>query len=160
MISKANELKYQIFQSLKTHIDEIIFYIKDRNYPCFIQTFEKYKIDPEIKDKDGNSLLNLAVQSNCFQIVNYLLNVGASPNSQNNKNNTPLHYALTFHNYEIADILIRRGANENKLGATPWECGNDIKKNNKIISKIKEIVIMGGGSYLTKSQEHKIGKYS
>jgi hypothetical protein len=42
----------------------------------------------------------------------------------------------------------------------PTNIGNAIKKNNNIISKIKEIVIMGGGSYLTKSEEHKIGKYS
>ena len=42
----------------------------------------------------------------------------------------------------------------------PTNIGNAIKKNNNIISKIKEIVIMGGGSYLTKSNEYKIGKYS
>ena len=132
MISKANELKYQIFQSLKTHIDEIIFYIKDRNYPGFIQTFEKYKISPDSKDINGDSLLSIAVQSNSFQIVNYLLNAGATPNTKNKNNNTPLHFALTFHNYEIADMLIQRGADEkaiNKLGITPWQCvdnGNSI----------------------------------
>ena len=132
MISKANELKYQIFQSLKTHIEEIIFYIKDRNYPCFIQTFEKYKISPDSKDINGDSLLSIAVQSNSFQIVNYLLNCGATPNTKNKNNNTPLHYALTFHNYEIADMLIQRGADEkaiNKMGITPWQCvdnGNSI----------------------------------
>ncbi len=125
MISKANELKYKIFQSLKTHIDEVIFYIKDRNYPGFIQTFEKYKISPDSKDINGDSLLSIAVQSNSFQIVNYLLNVGATPNTQNNKYNTPLHYALTFHNFEIADMLIQRGADEkaeNIMGITPWQC--------------------------------------
>ncbi len=132
MISKANELKYKIFQSLKTHIDEVIFYIKDRNYPGFIQTFEKYKISPDSKDINGDSLLSIAVQSNSFQIVNYLLNAGATPNTKNKNNNTPLHFALTFHNYEIADMLIQRGADEkaiNKLGITPWQCvdnGNSI----------------------------------
>ena len=127
MILEVNELKQKILESLNNQYDKIIFYVKDKNYSRFKDIYEKYKIDPEIKDKDGNSLLNLAVQSNCFQIVNYLLNVGASPNSQNNKNNTPLHYALTFHNFEIADMLIKRGADEkiiNELGATPWQCLN------------------------------------
>ena len=127
MISKANELKHQIIKSLNSYRDEIIFYIKDRNYPGFISTFEKYKVDPDIRDSEGNSLLSLAVQSNSFQIVNYLLNAGATPNIGNNNNNTPLHFALTFHNYEIADMLIQRGADEkatNKMGITPWQCLN------------------------------------
>ena len=125
MISKANELKYQMLKSLNSHRDEIIFYIKDRNYPGFISTFEKYKVDPDIKDSEGNSLLSIAVQSNSFQIVNYLLNSGATPNTKNDNNNTPLHFALTFHNFEIADMLIQRGADEkapNRMGITPWQC--------------------------------------
>ena len=53
-------------------------------------------------------------------------------NTKNKNNNTPLHFALTFHNYEIADMLIQRGADEkaiNKIGITPWQCvdnGNSI----------------------------------
>ena len=78
-----------------------------------------------MEDSNGVSLLSIAVQSNSFQIVNYLLNVGANPNIRDNNNNTPLHFALTFHNYEIADMLIQRGADEkviNKMGITPWQC--------------------------------------
>ncbi len=37
IISKSNTLKQQIFNSLKSHCEEIIFYIKDRNYPCFVE---------------------------------------------------------------------------------------------------------------------------
>ena len=132
MITKANHLKYKLLQSLKSHVDEIIFYIKDRNYPGFVQTFEKYKVSPDTKNYEGESLLSLAVQSNSFQIVNYLLNVGATPNTKNKFYNTPLHYALSFHNFEIADMLIQRGADEkaiNKMGITPWQSldtGNSI----------------------------------
>ena len=125
MILEVNELKQKIIESLSSQYDRIIFYVKDKNFHKFKDIYEKYKINPEIKDKDGNTLLNLAVQSNCFQIVNYLLNVGATPNTKNNKYNTPLHYALTFHNYEMADMLIRRGADEkvvNNMGTTPWQC--------------------------------------
>ena len=41
------------------------------------------------------------------------------------KGNTPLHYALVYHNFEIADMLIKRGANENlrnHKGFNPWQC--------------------------------------
>ena len=119
------DLKKQLFQNLKNHIEEVIFFIKDRNYPNFVQTFEKYKINPNSKDINGDCLLILAVKSNSFQIVNYLLNVGANPNSNNRNNNTPLHFALTFHNFEIADMLIKRGADEkaiNAMGFSPWQC--------------------------------------
>ena len=39
------------------------------------------------------------------------------------KGNTPLHYALVYHNFEIADMLIKRGANENlRNHFNPWQC--------------------------------------
>jgi hypothetical protein len=125
MISRVSDLKYKIIQSLNKNIDTLFFHIKDRNFPGFKSSFEKCKINPDSKDKDGNSLLICAVQSNCFQIVNYLLNAGASVNITNNNKNTPLHFALTFRNFEIADMLIRQGADENiqnKYGITPWMC--------------------------------------
>ncbi len=125
MISRANDLKQEMLQKLNSRKEKIIFYIKDRNYPGFVSIFEKYKISPDMEDSNGVPLLSIAVQSNSFQIVNYLLNVGANPNIRDNNNNTPLHFALTFHNYEIADMLIQRGADEkviNKMGITPWQC--------------------------------------
>ena len=125
MISRANDLKQEMLNQLNSRKEKIIFYVKDRNYPGFVSTFEKYKVSPDMEDSNGVSLLSIAVQSNSFQIVNYLLNVGANPNIRDNNNNTPLHFALTFHNYEIADMLIQRGADEkviNKMGITPWEC--------------------------------------
>ena len=124
MISRVSDLKMKMLQNLE--LSEILFFhIKDRNYSQFKQLFEKYKMNPDTIDSNGNSFLSLAVQSNCFQIVNYLLNIGANVNTQNNSNNTPLHFALSFHNFEIADMLIQRGANEkllNKYEMTPWQC--------------------------------------
>ena len=124
MLSQVNDLKYQIVQNLK-NTEIIFFYIKDRNYHAFKTIFEQFKLDSELKDINGNSLLNLAVQSNSFLIVNYLLNIGADVNSQNLNYNSPLHYALSFHNFDIADMLINRGADErlkNISGMTPWQC--------------------------------------
>ena len=125
MISRVTDLKYKIVQSLTKKLDTLFFYIKDRNFPSFKNTFDKYKIDPDSKDQNGDSLLILAVKSNCFQIANYLINAGASVNLTNKNSNSPLHFALTFRNFEIADMLIKSGADENiqnKFGVTPWMC--------------------------------------
>ena len=124
MISRVTDLKMKMIENLESS-ETLFFHIKDRNYPLFKSIFEKFKMNPDLSDRDGNSLLSLAVQSNSFQIVNYLINAGASVNSQNKSNNTPLHFALSFHNFEIADMLIKSGANEkiqNRSGMTPWEC--------------------------------------
>ena len=125
VISKTYDLKYRILQSLHTNIDTLFFYIKDRNFRQFKDIYEKYKFDKEAQDENGNTMLNLAVQSNSFKIVNFLLNNNASVNTSNYKHNTPLHYALAHHNFEIADLLIKKGANENvknNQGLTPWQC--------------------------------------
>ena len=124
MLSQVNDLKYQIIQNLQ-NTEALFFFIKDNNYPAFKELFEKNKFEPDLKDLKGNSLLSLAVQSNSFSIVNYLLNAGSFVNTQNNSDNTPLHYALSVHNFEIADMLIQRGADEklrNNMGRTPWQC--------------------------------------
>ena len=119
-----NDLNNSMIKSFH-NIDLLFFHIKNKNYYGFKNMFEKYKLNPDLADYNGNSLLILAVKNNCFQIANYLLNVGASVNFTNKNNNTPLHFAFTLKNFEIADMLIRQGANEkiqNKFGILPWEC--------------------------------------
>ena len=56
MISRVTDLKYKIVQSLTKKLDTLFFYIKDRNFPSFKNTFDKYKIDPDSKDQYGDSL--------------------------------------------------------------------------------------------------------
>ena len=80
---KTNEIKSQYSNNLKNDIDRIIYAIKDMNYTLFTQLYEQYINDPNIEDNLGNTLLNLAVQSNCFSITNFLLNQGADPNIAN-----------------------------------------------------------------------------
>ena len=73
------------------------------------------------------------MQSNNIDIVKFLLIKGATPNTSNIFQNTPLHYALSYHNYQIADLLIEAGADEkttNRFGVTPWQC---IESINSVI---------------------------
>ena len=119
-----NDLNNSMIKSFH-NIDLLFFHIKNKNYYGFKNIFEKYKLNPDLADYNGNSLLILAVKNNCFQIANYLLNIGASINLPNRNNNTPLHFAFSLRNFEIADMLIRQGANEtikNKFGILPWDC--------------------------------------
>ena len=107
------------------NIDLLFFHIKNKNFYGFKKVFEKNKINPDLCDYNGNSLLILSIKNNCFQIANYLLNIGASVNFKTKNNNTPLHFAFTLRNFEIADMLIKQGANEqiqNKFGILPWQC--------------------------------------
>ena len=128
------KIKEDILKSCSNYIDILFLYIKDNNLSGFKKIFEKFKASTEIKDNEGNTLLNVAVQCGFKSIVAYLLYLGANPNSQNYKLNTPLHYALSYQYFEIADILLRNGANEeikNEKGLTAWQCVNS-QKNNTI----------------------------
>ena len=82
-------------------------------------------IDINMQDKDGNTFLILCVKEDLTQLVKNLLEKGINPNIQNNEGNTALHYALSAHNFKLADILRKYGASEsceNKYGLTPWDC--------------------------------------
>lgn len=125
MMYKTHEIKSEMLKECSNVKDSLFFYIKDGNYQNFIELFTKFKINPENKDKNGNTYLNLAVQCDNETIVLYLLGKGANVNTQNKKQNTPLHYALSYQNFTICDMLLRSGADEsvkNYKGLTPWQC--------------------------------------
>ena len=127
MMYKTHKLKMQMFKKCKNINDLLFLFIKDGNFQTFKEKFNKFKINPENKDKKGNSYLNLAVQCDCKKIVDFLLSSGADVNTQNNKLNTPLHYALGYQNFFLADMLIKHGADENcknAEGITPWQSIN------------------------------------
>ena len=125
MMYKTHEIKSEMLKGCHSIKESLFFYIKDSNYQTFVELFSKFKLDTEEKDKEGNTFLNLAVQCDCEDIVNYLISKGANVNTQNKKLNSPLHYALSYQNFTICDMLLRSGADEtmkNAKGLTPWQC--------------------------------------
>ncbi len=127
-IDRTLNIKDDLIKKCKNYYEVLFLYIKYGEYHKFKKIFEYFNLSTEIYDNEGNSLLNLAVQCESTKLVKYLLLKDANPNSQNYKLNSPLHYALIYQNFEIADILIKYGACENLKngeGLTPWQCLNN-----------------------------------
>ena len=127
MMYETQKIKSDLIKRANTKIDILFLYIKDGNYQNFEDMFKKFNPGIEERDDKGNTFLNLSVQCCCKPIIKFLLHKGANSNSQNKKLNTPLHYALTYQNFKLADLLIRNGADENiknRDGLAPWQCLN------------------------------------
>jgi ankyrin repeat protein len=81
---KTLEIKSSKLHSFQDNIAEILkFYIKDGNFVKFKDLFEKNKYLIDKLDDNGDSLLNISVKCNHFEIASYLLDNGADVNSQN-----------------------------------------------------------------------------
>jgi ankyrin repeat protein len=125
MMYETQKIKSDLIKRANTKIDILFLYIKDGNHQNFKDIFQKFNPGIEEKDEKGNSFLNLSVQCCYKAIIEFLIDKGANINSQNKKLNTPLHYALSYQNYDIADLLLRFGADENIKnidGLTPYQC--------------------------------------
>ena len=83
------------------------------------------------KDADGNTLLMIACQEKAdLKVVELLLEMGAqgSINAQNVVGNTALHYACSNNLKNIAQLLVKSGADlsiKNLLGKTPIDLSTD-----------------------------------
>ncbi|WVZ75347.1 hypothetical protein U9M48_023408 [Paspalum notatum var. saurae] len=62
--------------------------------------------------------LAYAVREGSVDVVQYLLDHNANPDSPNGKGSTPLHYAAAGGNCEIVKALLSKGANVDSNGDT------------------------------------------
>ena len=83
IVMKTLDLINQYNHKNKGNINSLTSSIKDCNYTSFVKFYRACNCGPNAKDKDGNSLLSLAVKSSCLEIVNFLLDEKANPNLQN-----------------------------------------------------------------------------
>ena len=65
------------------------------------------------KDKDGNSLLHIAVFNNNPDIVRFLVVNASNINSKNEEGNTPLHFSIFWNYIGLFKYLLRNGADYN-----------------------------------------------
>ena len=82
-VMKTLDLKNQYNHKNKGNINSLISSIKDCNFDSFVKFYRTCNCGSNAIDKDGNSLLSLAVRSSCPEIVNFLLEEKANPNLQN-----------------------------------------------------------------------------
>lgn len=80
-------------------------------------------------DKDSFSC---AIRNGNFDIVKYLIKNGADVNGLNEKIDSPLVIACIYRNYEIADLLIKSGANISSVKP------EDIKNDKKLIELFRK----------------------
>jgi ankyrin repeat protein len=95
---------------------------------AYIGSFAKVKsliergTDPNSRNKDGDTVLHLAVSGGHNDIAGLLIDSGANPNTKNRMGQTPLHIAAKTGYKDIAELLIDKGANvnlSNNEGRTP-----------------------------------------
>jgi ankyrin repeat protein len=97
IVMKTLDLKNQYNHKNKGNINSLTSSIKDCNYDSFVKFYRTCKCGPNAKDKEGNSLLSLAVKSSCLEIVDFLLEEKANPNLQN----VSKYYIYLFFIYEL-----------------------------------------------------------
>ena len=68
-------------------------------------------VDPDIRDNHGNTVLAVATQNNRKRIVKAAVRAGVPLDAQNAQGQTAMHFAYAYGYDELAEYLIRKGAN-------------------------------------------------
>ena len=90
------------------------FFYATANHTDLLKDMLAYKkVDPNIHDADGDTLLHLAAASNQSEYVPILLGAGANPNMRNNNGNSPLHSAALHSQCKSIQLLLNNKANPN-----------------------------------------------
>lgn len=99
------------YKDTLSYIDIINNAIKYDCYNYFRKLINLEQININLKDVDNNNLLHMSVKyPQSWRIVNLFINSGVNINERNNKNETPLLIAINNNNYNIANILLKNGA--------------------------------------------------
>ena len=81
---KTLEIKSSMLKSLQGNPSDILrFYLKDGNFVKFKENFERNKNLIDCLDENWDTLLNIAVKCNHYEIASYLMEHGADVNLQN-----------------------------------------------------------------------------
>lgn len=114
---KHNYLKERI----NNYYKQLKFYIAEKNTIKFKEVFIQSQISP----LDCKDLLVMACSFNSEGIARFLIEKGYNINHPDlASRNTPLHFALNNKNFELANLLIAKGANEsatNYENQNPWQ---------------------------------------
>lgn len=94
----------------------------------------------EISASDCKNLLVLACAYDSEDIARFLIDKGFDVNySDWISRNTPLHFALNNNNFNLANFLLKKGAQETKLNyedKNPWQLYHSKIENMKKIEEL------------------------
>ena len=122
---RTDQIKLTIKNKIKSPVEMLFYHIKEHDFDEFIELFERKQIDLDSRNKENDSFLIYAVKCKAMKFVLYLLKKGINVNLENKLGNTALHYAFSDQNFQLADVLLKYGADEfktNIYGKTPWQC--------------------------------------
>lgn len=91
---------------------------------------DRFQIDFETTDENGNNLVIIATMQKDLEMVKILALRQVNLNHQNNDGNTSLHFACSSGELKITNYLLSRGAREdleNSDGLTCWQMMGGIK---------------------------------
>lgn len=80
--------------------------------PCMTRAFLSAGANPNLRDRDGFTLLMIAVRYKSFQNVKTLLAAGADVNARANNGQTALSIARQEHDEQIVDLLTQSGTRD------------------------------------------------
>ena len=125
---QTDKIKNDMLESLGDNLYKVIFfYIKENNYNKVNYLIKQNSefINMNYRDNEGYTFLNTSLRYNCKKdLIEFLIKSGSNPNICDNKGNTPLHYALSHENFQVVNLLIKFGAEENIkncYGLNPWQ---------------------------------------
>lgn len=77
----------------------------------------KLKADPNaaVYSNNNKTALHVAIESKFPDIALYLIAKKAEVDAEDSSGNTPLSYAITTEQYQIADVLLKRGAKKDEM---------------------------------------------
>lgn len=157
--SKANHEEYDYMKPAEILFQYIPYYGQgDSSNDSIVRaTLTSLSIsDIDSKDADGNTLLLLACQYRCEDLVRIMINKGANCNSINSLGVCCLHYACYKEtaNLNIVKLLLQAGANpelkEHSYGCTPlhYAAGNgDLEITKLLIAYGAQVSIRDSSNY-------------
>ncbi|KAK5085748.1 hypothetical protein LTR05_005036 [Lithohypha guttulata] len=120
--------------------------------------------DPNMRDRQGVSVLYGAAAGGHIEVARYLLEVGVDPGSQTIYGWAPLHWAAADGHLEVVRLLVEAGANLNPLSdtsKTPLDLARSWKENPNRDLTVKLLVEAGAQSaqeVLASRATRKLGK--
>ncbi len=93
----------------------------------------KKGMNPNLKDKGGNTALHYASSSGYLGMVELLIKEGANIRITNNSGDTGLHWATLGGHFDIISLFVEKGLNiceKNNIGESPFTMARSIQSRS------------------------------